>query len=871
MPSGRGWSFGAILRNLASSVSLPYYRRHRGRAVVLVATVAFGVSSVVATGALIASGLAAAGLGWGPGVQFADLRIANGFAGVPEGLIAKARSVPGVAGAEGVLVSRMRVLSGPNPIELVLIGIDLLEAEGVHDPVTPRQALQSGDALDFLTDLHAVAFPADLAEVLGLEVGSSLEVDLQGRRTAIRVAALFEVEPSSKAHLQHAVIADLPAAQRLVGRDGLVDAIFVRSSVDWRVEDVEQRLSAVVAESATVVRTDGSDPELDGLLFNIRLVLDVAGMVAFIVGALVIYNAVALSASQRKPVLDIVSSLGTARRDLMLLLAVESLGLGAVGSAIGIPLGVAQAWLMSSMFEQALSTLYAPISESPFVVSKGYVALATGLGLGVPLLATLLPARSAARVTTGLEVVSPRSERRELAFQAAWPALALLVLGFALPFVRWGVPGARGLATVVTVGDVAVLLGLGLALPLVLVLAAPLLRGTVRRSRSSATRLSVLAFVADPARTAAVVASIMIATSNVIVTLGVVSSIRTGVLGWIGSEQQADLLVTPRGAGVLVPAAPLIAPAVGEVLSRFEGIAQVDAIRLVAQPFRNRWVVIQARDPEVLAKQQPFSVVAGDLKTSAVRMQTQQVVIASEHFASKHHLGVGDQISLRTPSGTAEFEIGAIVVDYSGDLGTVLVARSTFEDLWRDHAVNAYQLWLVSGTEPTSARNDLEKLLNTVCDCLVLTSQDYNQRGADFVDSIFYSAYGLEGVAVLVLLFAITSFFAITLSERRREIALLRVIGATRRQLYATFLGEGLIIAALGGALGCGVGAFLAARLTHGAIRVGGGMSLPFRLPIEAVTVTMAVVVVTSMIAAVGPIARAVRAEGTNADDGIDS
>jgi putative ABC transport system permease protein len=250
-------------------------------------------------------------------------------------------------------------------------------------------------------------------------------------------------------------------------------------------------------------------------------------------------------------------------------------------------------------------------------------------------------------------------------------------------------------------------------------------------------------------------------------------------------------------------------------------------------------------------------------------MRTERVVVASEHFASKNALSIGDQFSLRTPEGSIAFELGAIVVDYSGDLGTVFVARSTFERYWHDRAINAYQIWLEPGVSVATAREHLAGALSGVCDCLVLSSLQYNARGAEFVDSIFYSAYAIEGVAAVVLLVSITSFFTITLAERRREIALLRIVGATRPQLHAIFLGEALLIALLGGALGCGIGGLLAKRIVQGAVRIGGGMVLPFRLPFEAVAVTLGVVVVVALLAAVAPIAgatRLLRADGPNKD-----
>jgi putative ABC transport system permease protein len=84
----------------------------------------------------------------------------------------------------------------------------------------------------------------------------------------------------------------------------------------------------------------------------------------------------------------------------------------------------------------------------------------------------------------------------------------------------------------------------------------------------------------------------------------------------------------------------------------------------------------------------------------------------------------------------------------------------------------------------------------------------------------------LDGITALslVLAFAViaTSFSSLVL-ERRREIGLLRLAGASRDLIFRSFLREAVVASALGGALGVGVGYLLAVVLI--ALSTPGGVS----------------------------------------------
>jgi putative ABC transport system permease protein len=123
------------------------------------------------------------------------------------------------------------------------------------------------------------------------------------------------------------------------------------------------------------------------------------------------------------------------------------------------------------------------------------------------------------------------------------------------------------------------------------------------------------------------------------------------------------------------------------------------------------------------------------------------------------------------------------------------------------------------------------------------------------VEAFTYLLWGFAAVALVVGMITVANTFTITLAQRRRQIGLLRAVGASGGQLRARFAWEALLLGVLGSvagvALGIGVAAVVAAVLGS----LGWGLSLPwFQLGL-ALVVGVAATVAASWV----PIVRSTR------------
>src|SRR5665648_1011823 len=146
-------------------------------------------------------------------------------------------------------------------------------------------------------------------------------------------------------------------------------------------------------------------------------------------------------------------------------------------------------------------------------------------------------------------------------------------------------------------------------------------------------------------------------------------------------------------------------------------------------------------------------------------------------------------------------------------------------------------------------------------DVEVLTGDQMRDDGREQWQSMlgFTSTFLLvfAGIALFVGTFIISNTFAMVVRQRQREFAMLRAVGASPSQVFASVLGQAGVIGVVGSLLGVGAGVGLVAGLQQ--IFAGMGMELSGRIPLDGFTIAISVLTGTlvSLVAAVVPARKA--------------
>ncbi len=246
---------------------------------------------------------------------------------------------------------------------------------------------------------------------------------------------------------------------------------------------------------------------------------------------------------------------------------------------------------------------------------------------------------------------------------------------------------------------------------------------------------------------------------------------------------------------------------------------------------------------------------------------TPDQVVMDKATASKHHFAVGDRVLVNLPNSAQTFTISGIVTFGSDDnlAGVTLAgfdlrtAQALFNS--RGH-YDAIDVLAAPGADNVSLQLAIARLLPRGAQ--VVSGQTVANELSSAVDNelSFISTALLIFAAISLLVGAFTIFntFSITVGQRTRELALLRVVGASRRQLFRSVLGEAALTGLAASLIGLGLGVLAALGLK--ALLKAFGIVLPSApLVFEARTVAVAIVVGVgvTVISAIIPARRAVR------------
>ena len=243
-----------------------------------------------------------------------------------------------------------------------------------------------------------VVIDAGTADDHGYAVGDTVEITtLQPKRAfeLVGVAQYGSVDSIGNASF---AVFTIPAAQELLDREGQYDAISAAAQEGLSEDELVTAIAPVLPETAEVVSATAEAQEavdeVDEFTSFFRYFLLTFGGIALFVGAFVIFNTFSITVAQRTREFATLRTIGASRRQILGSVILESLIIGFLASLIGLGLGLVLAEGIEALFRALDVEL--PQAERVFATRTVVVALV--VGVGITLLAGLLPAVRATRV-----------------------------------------------------------------------------------------------------------------------------------------------------------------------------------------------------------------------------------------------------------------------------------------------------------------------------------------------------------------------------------------------------------------------------------------------------------------------------------------
>src|SRR5262249_54544609 len=138
--------------------------------------------------------------------------------------------------------------------------------------------------------------------------------------------------------LERLLVTDIATAQELAGARGQLSRIDLIVPDDTEGRALIERIRAALPAGAEIVPAGARARTTPSMTAAFPLNLKALSLLALVVGMFLIYNTMTFSVVQRRPLIGMLRALGVTRREIVVLVLVEALVIGVVGTAAGLVL-----------------------------------------------------------------------------------------------------------------------------------------------------------------------------------------------------------------------------------------------------------------------------------------------------------------------------------------------------------------------------------------------------------------------------------------------------------------------------------------------------------------------------------------------------
>ena len=755
-------------------------RTHWGRAVASVGVLA------------VSAGLLVAVLGISGSITGSAERLANSIGGNAElevsgvtdvgfdqSLLDAVGHVDGVAAAVPILRAQTRMASGT----VLLIGVDSsvqsLSSDLEH---AVRAQLQPGSPLSKVPN-GVVAGPA-----VGLQEGAQFDL---GPATA--TAAAVVGDPSARRlNGGHFIIAPLALAQQITGRPQRLDSILLVTRPGSDLGQVRAEVADAVAGRALVAEPSFRAAQVSSSFAIVQSTTLLVTLTTFVIAAFLSYNAMTLAIAQRRPIISTMRALGGRRRTIVADLLSEAAAVGLIGGAIGSVCGIILGRI-------AIATLPPTLTQSleartEYVLPAYAVPVAVAAAVATSVIASAVAARqvhSVAPVEALAPVGAGSSEAGSRPFRIVAGIVGASLVAAAVVLVIAD-PGCIAVASLA--------LALTGATAMAFAFSGPLMRGAaaVARLCGPVGVLGATSIERAPRRMLVAAVTVMIAVANAVSITGTNDNVVDSTMASFSSLAEADVWVTATPA-TEYQTAPL-PPDTESRVRAVPGVERVIPGQLAFATVNNSRVMILGVAPG--SAQSMYQFLSAE---SRAKFDAGQGVALSRDLARTMGVTRGGRITLQTPSGERDVQILDVVPVFAALLGTIAMSLPTMQDWFSTHGATNLEVTVAPGFNPEDVQRTMESAVPQ--GVYVYSGREVLAAVGTAVNASTAAIFTIAWLIVAVSAVTLLNTLMLSVLDRRREIGVLRAIGATRRNTVNVIVAEAVGVGVIGGLLGLVVGA----------------------------------------------------------------
>jgi putative ABC transport system permease protein len=710
-----------------------------------------------------------------------------------------------------------------------------------------------------------------LAQKYALRIGSTIDVITPNVITGTHVTI-----PLSVVGINHplrnigaSVYVNLPQLQSELNLQGMISHIYATLNDPTRAPQVRDEIQRLLSSPLFNVNAPKAEAvqRIAGQTAGFELGLNVMVAVALVVCSFIVFNTLFMTVNERTYEIGVMRAVGSSRSQIFKIFLVEGMLIGTIGTIAGIFAGLALSRGFTAVAESILQIPSLPLVQ----LTPNIALMGLGAGFAAVFAGSLYPAASASRINI-IQAIRPsaRNSRRRIPDSI----IATVSLGM---FTVGSLEAARLTPFHIPYLDVVLI-------PMGLVILGAVLFGRSGRILTAPLQLfsRAVGYIASRngrrrlLRNAISFGMITITLSFVIMLGGIQGGVQTALDQGIQEALGADIILV---ANESLPIS---------FTSNLTSLPQVSTATPLGPSFLvnptafgpsgNRTSVgILAIDPTVFPEIVNYQFVNSPSPQVAYAQlaSNNQTVLLPDSLASRLGVSAGENITMDIPN-PVDFKVAGIftgpVLQYiqfgnSFASDTVVVSFKTQSQFFGGQ--NNAPLFLVD------LKPQYKPDASTVAHDIAASYPRYDfaensltlgqllSLVRDTINRIFTIILLVLYFALLIATLGITATMIMNVTDRKREIGLLRSQGMSRRQISGLFLSEGILLGLFGFLLAVPGGLLLLEGATNSTTLAG--FYLPFVIPYNAMIQAFGLSILAVVAGSLYPAVRASRMEITKA------
>jgi putative ABC transport system permease protein len=341
------------------------------------------------------------------------------------------------------------------------------------------------------------------------------------------------------------------------------------------------------------------------------------------------------------------------------------------------------------------------------------------------------------------------------------------------------------------------------------------------------------------------------------------ASFKDTLIGSYGRAVRPDLMVSTSPDVSDEQAQPMPE----EVVARLAGIPGVSgayAMRKIPLDYQGRRVTLKAFDePDPAIHYGIYELLDRPVAQAGEELYhgAEPAVFVSETFSKLYGRKTGDRLRLMTPSGALDVRVVGVEVAPAVSGGLISMSRALYKRYWHDPLVSVIAVQVPRASDLDEVKRRIDQGVGRELSLAALPQNEVKERIAEVIDRSFRPTRAVEAASLLVGLLGLLNAFFVSMTERRRELGMLRAIGMARAQVYRLVLTEAAVLGAAGAVVAVACGGWIARTWILHSLAAELGWTVQFSFPWVAVLATVALGISVTLLASILPARRAARLE----------